>query len=68
MTATQPSLPANLAFVVQFRAQPLDAPQHWTGRVEHLASGQAMRFQSLDELWGFIDRVRHQVQDQQDPA
>jgi hypothetical protein len=68
MTAPQPSLPANLAFVVQFRAQPLDVPQHWAGRAEHLASGQAVRFQSLDELWCFIARVRHQVQGQQDPV
>jgi hypothetical protein len=68
MTAPQPSLPANLAFVVQFHAQPLDAPQHWAGRVEHLASGQAARFQSLDELWCFIARVRRHVQSQQDPA
>jgi hypothetical protein len=68
MTEPQPSLPANLAFVVQFRAQPRDTPQHWAGRVEHLVSGQAAQFQSLDELWGFIICVRHQVQGQQDPA
>lgn len=68
MTESQPSLPANLAFVVQFRAQSCDAPQHWAGRVEHLVSGQASQFQSLDELCCFIARVRRHVQGQQDPA
>jgi hypothetical protein len=54
--------------VVQFRTQSLDVPQYWAGRVEHLVSGEASQFQSLDELWCFIARVRHRVQEQQNPA
>jgi hypothetical protein len=40
--------------VVQFRAEPIGAPSAYDGRVEHLASGQAARFHSLEELLGFM--------------
>jgi hypothetical protein len=29
----------------------------WEGRVEHVISGQAQRFQSQEQLWAFITRV-----------
>jgi hypothetical protein len=29
----------------------------WEGRVEHVASGQAQRFQSQEQLWAFITHV-----------
>ena len=29
----------------------------WEGRVEHVASGQAQRYQSQEELWAFITHV-----------
>lgn len=64
MTEAQPSLPANQAFVVQFRAQTQDAPLRCEGRVEHLVSGEVARFQSLDELWCFVARILHDVQGQ----
>jgi hypothetical protein len=50
-------LPTNRAFVVQLRAQPPGAPLAWDGRVEHVVSGQAAHFHSLEELLAFISRV-----------
>ena len=51
------SLPSNRAFVVQFRLPSTDRPILWEGRVEHVASGQAQRFQSQEQLWAFITHV-----------
>lgn len=54
---TAPLLPANKAFVIQFRAD-TDVPQgRLTGRVEHIVSGHIAHFQSLDELWAFIGHI-----------
>jgi hypothetical protein len=50
-------LPTNRAFVVQLRDQPAGAPLAWDGRVEHVVSGQATHFHSLEELLAFIRRV-----------
>jgi hypothetical protein len=55
-------LPTNRAFVVQLRAQPPGAPFAWDGRVEHVVSGQATHFHSLEELVAFISRVLAGVQ------
>ena len=66
MSSSQPSLPANRAFVVQFRAQPTDASSTYEGRVEHLLSGQVARFHSLEELLAFMVRVLSDVQTQTD--
>jgi hypothetical protein len=66
MSYSQPSLPANRAFVVQFRAQPIDASSTYEGRVEHLLSGQVGRFHSLEELLAFMVRVLSDVQAQTD--
>ena len=57
MAQSQPTLPTNRAFVVQFRAQPPGAPLAWDGRVEHVVSGQVTHFHSLEELLAFIRRV-----------
>jgi hypothetical protein len=62
MPQPQPTLPTNRAFVVQFRAQPTGAPLGCEGRVEHVISGQATYFQSLEELWAFMRRVLAGVQ------
>jgi hypothetical protein len=43
--------------VVQLRAQSPGAPVVWDGRVEHVVSGQATHFHSLEELVAFISRV-----------
>ena len=66
MSYSQPSLPANRAFVVQFRAQPTEASSAYEGRVEHLLSGQVGRFHSLEELLAFMVRVLSDVQAQTD--
>jgi hypothetical protein len=42
------------AFVVQFRVQPANALLSWEGRVEHLASGQLLRFHTSEELLAFL--------------
>ena len=64
MTPSQPTLPSNRAFVVQFRAWPSAAPPSWAGRVEHLVSRQVARFQSLDELLAFMSRVLMEVEEE----
>jgi hypothetical protein len=61
MAQSPPSLPTNRAFVVQFRAQPTDAALSWEGRVEHLSSGQVLRFHSPEELLMFLARVLTEV-------
>ena len=43
-------LPARRAFVVQFSAQTQVPLDRFTGRVEHVMSGHARRFQTLGEL------------------
>lgn len=52
-----PTLPSNRAFVVQFRVGTADGSDDRSGRVEHLTSGQAARFASLEELLAFMARV-----------
>ena len=66
MPQSQPSLPTNRAFVVQFRAQPTGASPPYEGRVEHLVSGQVARFHSLEELLAFMVRVLTDVEEQAD--
>ena len=61
MTPHEPSLPTNHAFVVQFRAETELARGQCVGRVEHVVSGQATHFASLEELLAFIARVLTQV-------
>ena len=64
MDPSQPSLPSNRVFVVQFRLQPPGAPPGYDGRVEHLVSGQVARFHSLEELLAFMTRVLAEVEQQ----
>jgi hypothetical protein len=61
---SQPPLPTDRVFVVQFRAQPTGVSSVYDGRVEHLVSGQVARFHSLEELLGFIVGVLADVQEQ----
>lgn len=53
----EPPLLAYRAFVVQFGAATDVEAGCWAGRVEHVVSGQATRFHTLEELLGFIRRV-----------
>ena len=57
MAQCLPSLPSNRAFVVQFRLPSADRPMVWEGRVEHVISGQAQRFESQEQFWAFITHV-----------
>ena len=50
-------LSVHRAFVVQFRADTAVEQGHLTGRVEHVVSGQAADFQSLETLLAFMARV-----------
>ena len=47
-------LPARRAFVVQFSAQTQVELGQFAGRIEHVVSGHARRFQTLDELVGCL--------------
>jgi len=44
------------AFVVQLRGGPAASPQGLQGRVEHVVSGEALRFGSTAELIEFLVR------------
>jgi hypothetical protein len=57
LTDKPASLSVTRAFVVQFRADAAVEQGHLTGRVEHVVSGQATDFQSLETLLAFIARV-----------
>jgi hypothetical protein len=60
---THAALRPEHAFVVQFGpATQVDAGQVG-GRVEHLVSRQATRFQSLEALLAFISRVLREVRE-----
>jgi hypothetical protein len=52
------SLPADRSFVLQFRADSGSGPgRPWTGRVEHVVSGRAARFDDCATLREFIAAV-----------
>jgi len=55
--ATEVPLPAERAFVVQFRAGGQPGKSLFVGRAEHIASGDAARFGSVEELTAFIEKV-----------
>ena len=53
----QTPLSPHRAFVVQFRAETDVEQGRFVGRVEHVVSGQAAHFASLEELLAFMARV-----------
>ena len=53
--------PTHRAFVVQVHADAAVAQGQVWGRVEHLVSGQAARFQSMEELVRFMGQVLRQA-------
>jgi hypothetical protein len=55
--AADKPLPVQSAFVVQLHATAEVAQGQLTRRVEHVLSGQAAHFQTLDELLVFMARV-----------
>jgi hypothetical protein len=48
------ALPVSRSFVVQFTPDTAAPPACFRGRVEHIDSGCARRFTSLDDLLAFI--------------
>jgi hypothetical protein len=50
-------LPVRQAFVVQVAVEADVALGRWVGRVEHVVSGEARHFQTLDDLLGFMAQV-----------
>jgi hypothetical protein len=57
-SADNPShLSVHWAFVVQFQSDTAVEQGHLAGRVEHVISGQATAFQSLETLLAFIAQV-----------
>ena len=60
-TPTGP-FPIQHAFVVQFSAETALDATSITGRIEHLVSGQATRFQSVAALFAFMAARLHEVQ------
>jgi len=60
MSRPGPTLPTQLAFVVQFAAETAVEPGRFVGRVEHVVSGQAQRFHTREALLAFLTRVLHQ--------
>lgn len=57
MTKTQLALPARRAFVVQVHADAQVEQGKWKGRVEHLVSGEAEHFNTLEDLLAFIVQI-----------
>jgi hypothetical protein len=53
----QSPLSPHRAFVVQLREQVDVEKGQWAGRVEHVTSGQATHFQSLQEMVTFIAKI-----------
>jgi hypothetical protein len=50
------------AFVLQFRAGSDFSAGRVTGRIEHIASGQTARFESIDELLATLARLLAEAQ------
>lgn len=57
MTTEEPLLSPQRAFVLQFYPEADMGRGCFIGRVEHVISGQAARFNSLDTLVAFLGRV-----------
>ncbi len=61
-------LPPERAFVVQFHAGGTASTAPLGGRVEHIVSGRAERFASIDELLAFVRATLAAVPAPRDPA
>jgi len=54
---TGPPLPTQFAFVVQCAAETEVGQGRFVGRVEHVVSGQAQRFHTLEELLAWLTQM-----------
>jgi len=57
MAQEEPDLVRRRAFIVQFRAETDLEQARCASRVEHVVSGQAAHFRSLEKLLTFLTRV-----------
>ena len=57
MSTSQPAYPARRAFVVQIHVEANVAQNDVWGRVEHIVSGRAAHFGTIEELGQFIVQV-----------
>jgi len=55
--ATGPAFPQSSAFVLQFAADAGPDTGLFRGRVQHVATGEQVSFQSTEELWAFVRAV-----------
>ena len=58
-------LPASHAFVVQLSYETLGMPASFRGRAEHVVSGHATHFETLEELLAFI---QHELAEQREAS
>jgi hypothetical protein len=63
MAQTESTLPSNRAFVVQFRRAEPETQSECKGRVEHVVSGQAVRFDSWEHLQQFMQEVMTKIEE-----
>jgi hypothetical protein len=63
-TEEKPPLSPQWAFVLQFRAGANIAQGYCEGRIEHVVSGHATHFQSVEELLTFITKILDSVRTQ----
>jgi len=56
-TASQPTLPTDHVFVVQFQSHRRDHTVRCAGRIEHVVTGRVTHFQSWVQLKAFITQV-----------
>jgi hypothetical protein len=57
MPSQRPTFPTQRAFVVQVHTDAMVEQGHVWGRVEHIVSGRATYFQTVEELVQFIEQV-----------
>jgi hypothetical protein len=57
MPTSQPAYPTQRAFVVQVHGEADITQEEVWGRVEHIVSGQAMHFETVEALVQFIVQV-----------
>jgi hypothetical protein len=57
-----------LAFVIQLRHETNVEANRFAGRVEHVSSHEAKRFQSVDELLEFIAQMLTEVRNDEGPG
>jgi len=59
-------LPANRAFVLQFKPASDNGSSSYEGRVEHIASGKVELFDTTDELFAKLRKILNQQKSDSD--